>query len=55
MQGFKIAKSAPRFVSVHAAAYNTFNVQWHLIGGPTHRNFRSAAHKSWSDATTAVA
>jgi putative transposase len=27
MQGFKSAKSAQRFVSVHAAVYNTFNVQ----------------------------
>src|SRR6202007_1442819 len=26
MQGFKSAKSAQRFVSVHAAVYNTFNV-----------------------------
>ena len=27
MQGFKSAHSAQRFVSVHAAVYNTFNVQ----------------------------
>jgi len=27
MQGFKSIKSAQRFVSVHAAVYNTFNVQ----------------------------
>jgi hypothetical protein len=31
MQGFKSIKSAQRFVSVHAAVYNTFNVQRHLI------------------------
>jgi putative transposase len=55
MQGFKSTKSAQRFVSVHAAVYNTFNVQRHLISRPTHRQFRSAAHKSWSDATAAVA
>src|ERR1700747_703379 len=35
MQGFKSAKSAQRFVSVHAAVYNTFNVQRHLISRPT--------------------
>jgi transposase-like protein len=29
MQGFKSARSAQRFVSVHAAVYNTFNVQRH--------------------------
>jgi hypothetical protein len=51
MQGFKSAKSARRFVSVHAAVYNTFNVQRHLIGRPTHRQFRTAAHQSWNDAT----
>ena len=37
MQGFKSAKSAQRFVSVHAAVYNTFNVQRHLISRTTHR------------------
>jgi hypothetical protein len=31
MQGFKSAKSAQRFVSVHSAVYKTFNVQRHLI------------------------
>jgi transposase-like protein len=52
MQGFKSAHSAQRFVSVHAAVYNTFNVQRHLTSRPTHR---SAAHKFWNDATAAVA
>jgi putative transposase len=53
MQGFKSIKSAQRFVSVHAAVYNTFNVQRHLIRRPAHRQFRTAAHNSWSDATVA--
>src|ERR1700716_2200347 len=35
MQGFKSAKSAQRFVSVHAAVYNTFNLQQHLISRRT--------------------
>jgi DDE domain len=55
MQGFKSAKSAQRFVSTHAAVYNTFNVQRHLISRRTHRQFRTAAHNSWRDATAAVA
>jgi putative transposase len=54
MQGFKSAKSAQRFVSVHAAIYNTFNVQRHLISRPTHRRFRTAAHQSWNEATAAT-
>src|SRR6516165_10915157 len=55
MQGFKSAKSAQRFVSVHAAVYNTFNVQRHLVSRPTHRRFRTAAHQCWRGATAAVA
>ena len=54
MQGFKSGKSAQRFVSVHAAVYNTFNVQRHLISRRIHRQFRTAAHNSWSDATAVV-
>ena len=55
MQGFKSAKSAQRFVSVHAEVYNTFNVQRHLIRRPTHRQFRTVAHQSWSDASANAA
>ena len=55
MQGFKSAKSAQRFVSVHAVVYNAFNVQRHLISRSTHRQFRAEAHNVWSDATAAAA
>jgi DDE domain len=55
MQGFKSARSAQRFVSVHAAVYNTFNVQRHLMSRPTHRRFRTAAHQCWNEATAAAA
>jgi putative transposase len=55
MQGFKTAKSAQHFVFVHAAVYNTFNVQRHLISRSTQRYFRTTAHNSWSDAAAAVA
>ena len=43
MQGFKSVGSAQRFLSTHAAAYNTFNVQRHLISAKTHRAFRASA------------
>jgi len=39
----------------HAAVYNTFNLQRHLVSRPTHRQFRTAAQNSWSDATAAAA
>jgi len=55
MPGFKSAKLAQRFVSIHAAVYNTFNVQRHLISRRIHRQFRSSSHNSWSDATAMVA
>ena len=55
MQGFKSPKSAQRFASIHAAAYNTFNVQRHLIGRSTHRRFRAEAESAWSNATIAAA
>src|SRR4029077_3519328 len=43
MQGFKCPGSAQRFLSTHAATYNTFNVQRHLISARTHRAFRASA------------
>jgi putative transposase len=55
MGGFKSPMSAQRFVSFHAAVYNAFNVQRHLICRATHRRFRAEAHKAWRDATVAAA
>ena len=54
MQRFKSAGSAQRFLSTHAAIYNTFNVQRHLISRRTMRQFRAAAMDRW-DAVTAAA
>jgi putative transposase len=50
MQGFKSPGSAQRFLSTHAAAYNTFNVERHFISARTHRAFRRAAMNVWRDA-----
>jgi putative transposase len=54
MQGFKSAGSAQRFLSFHAATYNTFNFQRHLISAETHRAFRAAAMQTWRNATAAA-
>lgn len=51
MQGFKSVGSAQRFVSVHAAVYNVFNVQRHLLSRATFHRFRAAAHHTWNEAT----
>ncbi len=53
MQGFKGVGSAQRFLSTHAA-YNTFNVQHHLISARTHRAFRASATDAWRAAAAAV-
>ena len=50
MQGFKSVASAQRFLSFHAAAYNTFNIQRHLISARTHRAFRASAMNMWREA-----
>ena len=55
MGGFKSPKSAQRFVLLHAAVYNTFNVQRHLTCRTTHRQFRAEAQSVWGDATGAAA
>jgi hypothetical protein len=47
MQGFKSPGSAQRFLSTHAATYNTFNVQRRLISARTHRAFRASAMNVW--------
>src|SRR6201984_2261673 len=42
LQRFKSARSAQRFLSMHAAVHNTFNFQRHLISRSTLRIFRAA-------------
>jgi transposase-like protein len=52
--GFKSPGSAQRFLSTHAATYNTFNVQRHLISARTHRAFRASAMDMWRAAAAVV-
>src|SRR6267378_6243498 len=47
MQRFKSARSAQRFLSIHAAVHNTFNLQRHLISRSTLRIFRAEAAAQW--------
>jgi len=51
MQLFKSPRSAQLFLSTHAAIYNTFNVQRHLISRRTLRQFRTEAMSAWRDVT----
>ncbi len=53
-QKFKSQGLAQRFLSSHAAVYNTFNVQPHLISRPTLRRFRAEAHQTWAAVTVAA-
>jgi transposase-like protein len=53
MQRFKSPGSAQRFLSVHAAVQNTFNVQRHLTSRRTLRIFRDEAFRTWRAATAA--
>jgi putative transposase len=53
MQRFKSPGSAQRFLSVHAAVHNTFNVQRHLTSRNTLRLLRGEAFQTWRAATAA--
>jgi transposase-like protein len=50
-QRFKSAGSAQRFLSIHAAVLNTFNLQRHLVSRRTLRTFRTEAAQAWQLAT----
>jgi putative transposase len=54
MQRFNSPGSAQKFLSAHAAVYNTFNVQRHLTTRPTHRALRAAAMSIWREAAMAA-
>jgi putative transposase len=53
MQRFKSSGSAQRFLSVHAAVQNAFNVQRHLVSRNTLRALRGEAFQNWRAATAA--
>jgi len=50
MLGFKSRDSARRFLTTHAAIYNAFDLQRHMIRRPTFRIFRARADSVWARA-----
>jgi putative transposase len=54
MQRFKSARSAQRFLCMHAVVRNTFNLQRHFVSRSTHRIFRAEAANQWQDAVAAA-
>jgi len=55
MQRFKSQGQAQRFVSIHGAISNLFNVQRHLLSRSTLRTFRAIAMEGWDAASAAAA
>ena len=50
MQRFRSIGSTQRFLSVHAAVYNTFNTRRHLITASEHRKRQNNAFRQWREA-----
>ncbi len=50
MRKFKSPAQAQRFLGVHAAVYNLFNLGRHLISAQHHRDLRTGAFTEWSRA-----
>ena len=53
-QKFKSQASAQRFLATHAAIYNNFNFQRHMIHRSTLRLFRAEGDRTWAAATAAA-
>jgi putative transposase len=53
-QGFKSPGSAQRFLSVHAATFNTFYHQRHLTNRSNYKEFRTGSFDAWATASAAA-
>ncbi len=51
-QRFKSPGSAQSFLNIHAAVYNLFNIDRHLVSRRTMKEFRSHAFRQWRDVTS---
>ena len=49
-QGFRSPGSAQRFLSTHAAVYNTFNTCRHLVSANSNRELLTAVFATWREA-----
>jgi putative transposase len=47
MRKFKSLRHGQRFLSVHAAVYNLFNLARHLVAADHYRNLRTGAFSEW--------
>jgi transposase-like protein len=54
MQRFKSPGGTQHFLSVHAATYNTFYHQRHLLNRPTFKRLQSESFDVWSAVTEAA-
>ena len=53
MRRFKSSHHAQRFLAVHSAVYDLFNLGRHLVSAEHHRTLRQCAFVSWEKATMA--
>lgn len=53
MRRFKSMEQAQRFLDVHAAVYNLFNLGRHLVSASDYRDLRQGAFASWKKVTVA--
>jgi len=51
MRRFKSMEQAQRFLDVHAAVYNLFNLSRHLVSASHYRDLRKGAFASWKKVT----